>query len=130
MERIILILLVAFALQGCGGVAAAGNAGVHPNPQSQYVLFSWKKHRNSFCFALMSEKRREEFIKGPHNGFRKLCTLSELQAALNTLPKPAYVMWNSWPEIGADYPSDPVVNRLKLWAEQRNIHISIEPATD
>jgi len=118
-------VITTFVFSACG---PKGADSIPAYEFETYTLFTWKVPRGDFCFKIMTRAESNEFI---HRWFPKRnakCGASELKTALAGLPKDSYVLWESWPPQGFDYPTDNIVDEIIAFAETKGIHVKVSPA--
>jgi hypothetical protein len=112
-------------LSGC---RPKSNDPVLPYELETYTVFSWKGTPDDFCFKVMTRAEANKFIHTWFPKWNAKCGGAELRKALVALPKDSYVLWESWPPKGFDYPPDNVVDEIIAFAETKGIHVKVSPA--
>jgi hypothetical protein len=123
-------LVVAFLL-GLGlGVhlATPGETSIPPEQFTQYCLLTWKGRSDQWCFALMLEYERGNFLHSWTSKWGQKCGVEELKTALSALPKDTYVYWNTWPRRNFDYPEKAIVQDVVKFASNKGVHVQLLPA--
>lgn len=109
-------------------IAAPGETSIPPEQFTQYSLFTWNSHSDDFCFALMLEYKRGNFLKSWTSKWGAKCGTVQLKDALNALPQGTHVYWNTWPPKNCNYPEKRIVNEVIDFAQTKGVHLELLPA--
>jgi hypothetical protein len=109
-------------------LATPGETSIAPEQFTQYSLLTWKGRSNEWCFALMLEYQRGNFLRSWTSKWGQKCGVEELKKALSALPKDTYVYWNTWPPRNCDYPEKAIVQDVVTFAANKGVHVQLLPA--
>ncbi len=124
------IIVISFLLGlGLGiHLAAPGEASIPSEEFTQYCLLTWGSKSNDFCFALMLEYKRGDFLHSWTSKWGAKCGLAQLKEALAVLPSGTHVFWNTWPPRKCYYPEERIVNEVREFAKNKGVYLELLPA--
>jgi hypothetical protein len=95
----------------------------------EVALYSWATPEG-YAYQLVSDSVSEAFLRNFHPDIESFRSVRTLEAAIETLPKNASIMWRTWPPLNLSYPSNEVIAEVKAFAAAHRRQFQLVPTLE